>query len=346
MIKYVYLNRFLFVLSFTALFSLSDNGYCAESVTVKENLEKLIKTNSCRGCDLSGANLNRMDLSDVDLEGANLSKVTLYLANLSRANLRNANLKGVAFGGADLAEADLRGADLRGTSLDGAYLGGTMLDGMFVLSKPYEDVGVSEIEKEVYVEDQSKPKQKPKAKEIVVAPRRILEDPPPNLPVPPKKEKIAEKINYPQAPKAKKLTSMKEVVVPEESTPVDETSALGQKKEVADLDTFKMDTLARLLKTNRCYGCDLSAIDFTGKKMRGADLEKSDLSGCNFEKADLEGANLKGAILVRANFRETNLKKADFYRADLTGADLTGASVQNTLFDSAELSGVTGLASQ
>ena len=214
MIKYIYLYRFVFVLSFAALFNLSHNGYCAESVTVKENLEKLIKTNSCRECDLSGANLNRVDLSDADLEGANLSKATLSLANLSRANLRNANLKGVALGGADLAEADLRGADLRGTSLDGAYLGGTLLDGMFVLSKPYEHVGVSEIEKEVYVEDQSKSKQKPKAKEIVVAPRRILEDPPPNLPVTPQKEKIAEKINYPKAPEAKKLTLIREVVVP------------------------------------------------------------------------------------------------------------------------------------
>ena len=100
----------------------------AASVTPNDNLEQLIKTRSCRGCNLSGLSLNRLDLSGVDLEGADLSFAKLHLTNLSGANLKNTNLNGAAFGGADLGQADLRGADLQGTSLDNAYLGEALLD--------------------------------------------------------------------------------------------------------------------------------------------------------------------------------------------------------------------------
>lgn len=100
----------------------------AANVTPQENLEQLIKTRSCRGCDLGGLNLNKMDLAGVDLEGADLSLSKLYLTNLSGANLKNTILKGTAFGGADLGGADLRGADVQGASLDSAYLGEALFD--------------------------------------------------------------------------------------------------------------------------------------------------------------------------------------------------------------------------
>ncbi len=335
----------LFLSSCMVLLGSVSDGYSAESVTAKENLEKLIKTNSCRGCDLSGVNLIRVDLADADLEGADLSKSEMYLVNLSRANLRNADLRGVAFGGADLADADLRGADLRGTSLDGAYLGGTLLDGMFVTTTPYENAGVSEIKKEVYIDDPSKPKQKPQAKEIVVAPRRVFEEPPPALPV---------KESYPQPPEVKKMTFIKEVVVEDKEEPETKGDTGGQsdiflsegkgdKNINLAADKKKRDNLARLFDTNRCYDCDLSGMDLSNRNLDGADLEQSDLTGCNLEGADLEEANLKGALLSNANLRGSNLKSADFYRADLTDADLAGANIENTLFDSAELSGTAGL---
>lgn len=106
----------------------ANTALSSTKVTSEENLEQLIKTRSCRGCDLSGLTLNRLDLSGVDLEGADLSLSKLHLTNLSGANLKNTKLKGTAFGGADLGGADLRGADLQDTSLDNAYLGEALLD--------------------------------------------------------------------------------------------------------------------------------------------------------------------------------------------------------------------------
>jgi uncharacterized protein YjbI with pentapeptide repeats len=346
----------LFLCSFITLFCIGDDGYGAESVTAKANLQKLIKTNSCRGCDLSGVNLNRVDLSDADLEGADLSKAKMYLTNLSRANLRNADLRGVVFGGADLADADLRGADLRGTALDGAYLGGTLLDGKFVITKPYEKDGISEIEREVYIDDPSKPKPEPKTKEIVVAPRRVFEEPPPTLPEKKVDEKVVKKEDYPQAPEVKKPTLLKNIVIEEElsteknagdSGPVEIDLNRGRGAENQNLaaEKKKRDNAARLFDTKKCYDCDLSGMDLSNRNLGGADLEKSNLTGANLEKADLRGANLKGVLLIQANLRGANLKKADFYRADLTGADLTGAHTENTLFDSADFSGSTGLSS-
>lgn len=108
---------------------------CADSAvsgtgggTPQANLEQLIKSRGCRGCDLSGLTLNKLDLSGVDLEGADLSHSKLYLTNLSGANLQKTRLNGAVFGGADLGGADLRGADLQTASLDNAYLGDTLID--------------------------------------------------------------------------------------------------------------------------------------------------------------------------------------------------------------------------
>lgn len=94
----------------------------------KENVRRLIETNNCPGCALSGANLEQINLPGANLEGANLSGAKLRQATLTRANLRNAVLTFAELQGANLADADLRGADLRGVDLTDAYLIGTKLD--------------------------------------------------------------------------------------------------------------------------------------------------------------------------------------------------------------------------
>ncbi|HSL39291.1 MAG TPA: pentapeptide repeat-containing protein, partial [Desulforhopalus sp.] len=45
----------------------------AESVAARENLQKLINTRACPGCDLADLNLTRLDLSATNLQGADLS---------------------------------------------------------------------------------------------------------------------------------------------------------------------------------------------------------------------------------------------------------------------------------
>ncbi len=322
----------------------------AESVTSHENLQKLIKTNSCRGCDLSGVNLNRIDLSHADLEGANLEQAKLYLTDLSSANLRNANLKGVVFGGTDLGGADLRGADLRGAVLDGAYLGGAFLDGMMVTTQLSGNSDLTGIEQEVYIEDPGKPKKKPVKNEVVVGKRRVLREPPPVL----KKTEITKPgETYPKPPKIKKahmpgkinLGLKIENTVRENNNSQNEesTGQTGEKKENIVLSKEKMKVLQKFLDTGRCYGCNLSGIDFSGKDLEDSDLEKADLTGCSFAGADLEGANLKGAVLIRADLRKADLRDTDMYKADLTGANLTGSRMEGALLDGAVLPDSIGI---
>ena len=137
----------------------STAGAEESSQAIQQNIDDLIRTNSCVGCDLRGADLNRMILIDADLSNADLSGATFYLADLSGANLSGANLRDAKFGGADLANADLRGADLRGALLDGAFLKGSLMDGKVVeATAKGPDVEVEASEK-VYIPDESKPKE-------------------------------------------------------------------------------------------------------------------------------------------------------------------------------------------
>ena len=62
---------------------------------VENNVSKLIETDFCPVCDLSGANLDGADLTGAVLEGANLYDANLNGANLTGANLAGAILNGV-----------------------------------------------------------------------------------------------------------------------------------------------------------------------------------------------------------------------------------------------------------
>lgn len=100
----------------------------APSVVAEQNLQQLLSSRTCRGCDLAELDLTRLDLSGVDLQGADLSQAKLSLTNLSGANLKNTQLNGTIFAGTDLAGADLSGAQIQKGSLDNAYLGDAILD--------------------------------------------------------------------------------------------------------------------------------------------------------------------------------------------------------------------------
>lgn len=71
-------------------------------LNTQKQVEKLLATRECPGCNLKNANLQGADLSGVNLEGANLEN-----ANLEGAKLGNANLKRSNFSKANLERADL-----------------------------------------------------------------------------------------------------------------------------------------------------------------------------------------------------------------------------------------------
>ena len=86
------------ILSFTCL---TDNSFGYS----ESDLQKLLSTKECVGCDLSGADLSGLDLREADLTKAKLSKADLTKAKMKTTNLTKANLK----------EANLKEANLKNT---------------------------------------------------------------------------------------------------------------------------------------------------------------------------------------------------------------------------------------
>lgn len=83
----------------------------------QKNKEKLLKTNQCPDCDLSGE-----DLSGLNLKNAFLPRANLQEANLIGTDLRGAFLQDAKMCGAELISADLRGANLNFANLTNANL--------------------------------------------------------------------------------------------------------------------------------------------------------------------------------------------------------------------------------
>lgn len=97
-----------------------------------KHIAQLRETNSCVGCDLSGADLTgssalRPDLSGANLSRTKLSKSTLFEARLSGAFLFEADLFESDLAKADLTKANLSGANLSRTNLSGAKLSEAIL---------------------------------------------------------------------------------------------------------------------------------------------------------------------------------------------------------------------------
>jgi len=95
-------------------------------------LDRLLKTKHCNGCNLEGVDLrgkalqgaelrwvmlDRADLRGANLKGADLTGASLQGARLERANLQGARLEGARLLGVDLSEVKLIGADLRWADL-------------------------------------------------------------------------------------------------------------------------------------------------------------------------------------------------------------------------------------
>jgi len=99
----------------------------ASSTEVEENIERLIRTNECYGCNLFYANLRGASLNSANLNGANLFNAILIGANLNNAKLThtymsNANLSKTKLVNADLTYADLNSAHLIDANLKDARL--------------------------------------------------------------------------------------------------------------------------------------------------------------------------------------------------------------------------------
>lgn len=109
---------------------------------VSEDLEKLLKTKSCRQCDLAGALLEGKDLSQATIFASNLTAATFDGANLTGAAIKRSDLSGTDFSDANLTNADLgqsrlTGAIMRDTDLTGADLSNARLNGVLAVDVIY-----------------------------------------------------------------------------------------------------------------------------------------------------------------------------------------------------------------
>lgn len=159
-----------------------------ESQKVKENIEKLIKTNSCVNCNLDGADFTRMSLVKVNLENANLKNAKFQLTDLSSCNLKNANLGGANFGGADLSNCDLQGATYSDKTLSGAYLSGVNYAVTPSNTEPQQDVKKVYVPQNIQLNSESKhhvevkkSKPVPIVEKVQIAERRDFDESPPSI---------------------------------------------------------------------------------------------------------------------------------------------------------------------
>jgi hypothetical protein len=76
------------------------------------DVNSLLASNKCVGCDLSGVDLSRKQLVNADLQASNLVGANLTGANLSGANLGGANLTGADLTSANFTQAGLKSANL------------------------------------------------------------------------------------------------------------------------------------------------------------------------------------------------------------------------------------------
>jgi hypothetical protein len=98
----------------------------------------------------------------------------------------------------------------------------------------------------------------------------------------------------------------------------------------------ELQNATTLINTNKCEGCDLMGLGFSGKDLSGADL-----TGANLSKTDLTSTNLTSAILTGASLNQADLTDAILTDANLNQADLTAAILVDANLSGASLMGAT-----
>ena len=96
-------------------------------------------------------------------------------------------------------------------------------------------------------------------------------------------------------------------------------------------------SIAKLLGTSECYGCNLHGVNLAALKIEDADLRDADLFKANLRGAELRGARLQNANLQEAQLQGANLIKAKLQEANLSYAHLEGANLTQAVLKNANL---------
>ncbi len=338
------------------------------------NLEGAILSKAkFRLATLTKANLRNTDLRDAELGGADLAEADLRGADLRGATLAGAYLVGAQFDNemiarqssdAIVAENDSAGNvannNLPAASQEPGFLDNTLqgVKGLFGLGDAEKVQEVTKTTDKIEISEKipaTAPVQPPLPDASVADHIPAIDE----TPVVTKETEpiVAEKSGYFDNTVARVKDWFGKGEGPDHETIADKTENVIQEdkqahekeatdsmssKTVSDHQAETEKNKALLLKTKRCYNCNLVSVDLSGKNLEGADLEGADLTGSNLHDADLEKANLKGALLLRVDFRDADLRGADLYKANLSGADLTGAKLDGALLDDTQISDAVG----
>lgn len=95
--------------------------------------------------------------------------------------------------------------------------------------------------------------------------------------------------------------------------------------DMTDADFYPLEARPGTGTLATAYRNVLKYCDFSGTRLRDADLRRAILWFARFTGADLTGAKFDDADLSRADFAGADLTGADFTRADLDGVNFVGA---------------------
>lgn len=355
----------------------NSNLYAAQD-KVEENKKRLIETNSCPRCDLTGVDLERVNLPGANLEGANLARANLYLATLTKANLQNTVLRSAVLKGSDLADADLRGADLRGADFTGAYLIGTKLDRKAVSNSsseqmraeaaPIDNQGVAPNEEPGFLDktwggligilglgDSDETKDPVETTTVQTGkPDDVVQDQTDDASINAVNQPNPVAVSVVHGGQGASLVDgssveestvvVEEDIVTEAETTVFEANTGAVSQENPRQQDVKVDQKGEVLKGDRSVD---SAAEIEKNRLRllntkkcyGCILVGIDLAEKNLEGADLEGADLTGSRLAGADLENANLKGAVLVGADLKNAKLQGADLYKANLSKADLTG-------
>lgn len=90
-------------------------------------------------------------------------------------------------------------------------------------------------------------------------------------------------------------------------------------------------------------GLELRGRNFSGARLRQADLSLSIMNRTSFAGADLRDVEAYGALFTGANFAGANLTNAGFVGTHLQGANFRGARLAGANFSGAEMDRARGL---
>lgn len=111
--------------------------------------------------------------------------------------------------------------------------------------------------------------------------------------------------------------------------------------------------VARAVSGASCPGCNLfqadfrglerSGLNFTGARLRQANLSLAVMNRARFANADMRDVEAYGGVFSSASFAGANLTNASFVGTYLRGADFSGAVLIGVNFSGADMAGARGL---